>query len=54
MIRLKKLGKEDSHNANNPDYLVWCLGEEGQVGEPYYMLHFNYGNLDEIQIGICC
>ena len=55
---VEKYGKEDGTFYQDEDLLVWTFGEKGKVGNPYYILRFDYdgwfssGELIEIRMGI--
>lgn len=55
----KKYGKEDGEFSQNEEYLIWTFDDEGEIGEPYYMLRFDdsysskeKSKLVDIRIGV--
>jgi len=50
---VEKYGKEDGSFYQDEDLLVWSFGEKGKIGNPYYVLRFNYSKkISEIRMGI--
>lgn len=55
---VEKYGKEDGKFYQDENLLVWTFGEKGKIGNPYYILRFDYdgflsnGELIEIRMGI--
>ena len=55
---VEKYGKEDGTFYQDENLLVWTFGEKGKIGNPYYILRFDYdsflsdGELIEIRMGI--
>lgn len=46
-------GKKDGKFYQDKDFYVWTFGEDGKIGEPYYLLRFNSNErLEEIRIGV--
>ena len=46
-------GKKDGKFYQDKDFYVWTFGDDGKIGEPYYLLRFNSsGRLEEIRIGV--
>ena len=49
----EKYGKEDGEFYQDETFLVWTFGEDGKIGEPYYLMKFNsYNRVEEIRIGV--
>ena len=46
-------GKKDGKFYQDKDFYVWTFGDDGKIGEPYYLLRFNSsGRLEEVRIGV--
>lgn len=46
-------GKKDGKFYQDKEFYVWTFGEDGKIGEPYYLLRFNSSEkLEEIRIGV--
>ena len=46
-------GKKAGKFYQDKDFYVWTFGDDGKIGEPYYLLRFNSsGRLEEIRIGV--
>lgn len=46
-------GKKDGKFYQDKDFYVWTFGDDGKIGEPYYLLRFNSSErLEEIRIGV--
>lgn len=49
----EKYGKEDGEFYQDESFLVWTFGEEGKIGNPYYLVKFNSNErVEEIRIGV--